>query len=102
MRGGIWKQKSDIGKVLSGFLDQLEGLKYKTKFLRCDDAGENTKQLADVCNKCGITIDHTAPHTPQQNGVVQRAFVTLRQRAMAMMFTAKFTYEYQGRCGRKM
>ena len=90
------KQKSDISKVLSGFLDQLEGFQYNTKFLRCDDAGENTKQLADVCKKRGITIEHTAPHTPQHNGVVERAFVTLRQRAMAMMFTAKFTDEYQG------
>jgi hypothetical protein len=60
----FWKQNSDIGKVLIGFLDQLEGLKYKTKVLRCDDAGENTKQLADVCKKRGIKIEHTAPHTP--------------------------------------
>jgi hypothetical protein len=91
------KQKSDSGGSLSGFLEQLEGLKYQTKLLRCDDAGENTKQLADVCKKRGINIEHTAPHTPQLNGVVECAFVILRQRAMAMMFSAKFTDEYQGR-----
>jgi hypothetical protein len=91
------KQKSDIRGVLSAFLEQLDGLKYQTKFLRCDDAGENTKQLADVCKKRGIKIEHTAPHTPQLNGVVECAFVILRQRAMAMMFSAKFTDEYQGR-----
>ncbi len=93
----FWKQKSDIGGVLSGFLDQLKGLKYKTKFLRCDDAGENTKQLADVCKKHGIKIEHSAPHTTQLNGVVERAVVTLRQCALAMMFLAKFMDEYQGR-----
>ena len=34
---------------------------------------------------------------PQLNGVVERAFVTVQQRAMAMMFVAQFTPEYQGR-----
>ena len=91
------KQKSEIGNVLDKFVEQLAGINYRTKFLRCDDAGENTKQLAAVCKRRGIKIEYTAPHTPQLNGVVERAFVTLRQRAMAMMFSAQFTDESQGR-----
>ncbi len=83
---------------LLDFKITLKGLSIKPNFLRCNDAGENTKQLTDVCKKRGIKIEHTAPHTPQLNGVVELAFVTLRQCAMAMMFSPKFTDEYQGWC----
>ena len=38
----------------------------------------------------------TAPHTPQQNGVVERKFVTIRNRACASMFAANFSDESQG------
>ena len=33
----------------------------------------------------GINFDHTAPGTPQQNGVVERAFVTVMGKARAMI-----------------
>ena len=36
-------------------------------------------------------FEYTAPGTPQQNGVVERAFVTLMGRARAMMNHAGFT-----------
>ena len=91
------KNKSDIGKALEGFLVLVSGLGYTTKYLRCDDAGENTRHLSDLCIRRGIKIEFTTPHTPQLNGVVERAFVTVRQRAMAMMFAAQFTPEYQAR-----
>jgi hypothetical protein len=35
-------------------------------------------------------MEYTSPHTPQQNGVVERAFATLKQRAVASMTAAKF------------
>lgn len=38
----------------------------------------------------GITFEYTAPGTPQQNGVVERAFATLMGRARAMMNQAGF------------
>ena len=41
-------------------------------------------------------MEFTAPHTPQHNGVVERVFVTARQRAVAMMLSVKFRDEYQG------
>jgi transposase InsO family protein len=91
------KNKSDIGEALEGFLVLLSGLGYATKYLRCDDAGENTRHLSDLCKRRGIKIEFTTRHTPQLNGVVERAFVTVCQRAKAMMFSAQFTPEYQGR-----
>ena len=36
-------------------------------------------------------MEYTAPGTPQQNGVVERAFVTVMGRARAMMNHAGFT-----------
>ncbi len=54
------------------------------KYLRCDNAGENMK-LSNVCDRYGIEIEYTAPNTPQQNGVMERGFVIIRQRAVAMM-----------------
>ena len=39
----------------------------------------------------GIIFEYTAPGTPQQNGVVERAFVTVMARARAMMNHAGFT-----------
>ena len=39
----------------------------------------------------GIIFEYTAPGTPQQNRVVERAFVTVMGRARAMMNHAGFT-----------
>ena len=90
------KKKSDIGTVIEILLSSLAGAGHKTKYVRCDDAGENTKQLRKVCENRGIKMEFTAPHTPQHNGVVERGFVIVRQRALAMMLSAKLTDEYQG------
>ena len=45
--------------------------------MRCDNTGENlalTQQCA--AEDLGIEFEFTAPDTPQQNGVVERAFAT--------------------------
>ena len=57
-----------------------------------DNAGEN-KMLARHCdeNEMSIKFEYTAPGTLQQNGVVERAFVTLIGRGRAMMNYAGFT-----------
>ena len=57
-----------------------------------DNAGEN-KMLAKSCNQneMGIKFEYTAPGAPQQNGVVERAFVPLIGRGRAMMNHAGFT-----------
>ena len=49
--------------------------------------------LAKRCdqNEMGIKFDYTAPGTPQQNGVVERAFVNLIGRGRAMMNHARLT-----------
>ena len=63
------------------------------KIIRCDNAGENKAlERESDKNELGIIFVYTAPAwTPQQNGVVERAFVTVMGRARAMMNHAGFT-----------
>ena len=46
--------------------------------IRCDNAGEN-RVLESACidKELGIVFEYTALRTPQQNGIVERAFVTM-------------------------
>ena len=62
------------------------------KIIRCDNAGEKkVLERESDKNKLGIIFEYTAPGTPQQNGVVERAFVTVMGRARAMMNHTGFT-----------
>ena len=57
-----------------------------------DNSGEN-KMLVRCCdeNEMGIKFEYTVPGTPQQNRVVERAFVTLIGRGRALMNHPRFT-----------
>ena len=87
------KRKNDRVEVIIDWLKESKN-KYKIKVqrIRMDNAGEN-KMLVKSCdqNEMGIKLEYTAPGTPQQNGVVERAFVTLIGRGRAMMNHARFT-----------
>jgi len=89
-------KKSLLASIADALLTTLKSAGYVVRFLRCDNAGENMTSLSIVCTTQGIQIEYTAPHTPQQNGVVERKFVTIRDRACASMFSAKLSDEYQG------
>ena len=73
------KKENDQIEVIIDWLKELK-TKYKIKVqrIRMDNAGEN-KMLAKSCdhNEMGIKFEYTAPGAPQQNGVVERAIVTL-------------------------
>ena len=77
-------------------IDQIKALKARyeiqVKIIRCDNAGENKAlERESDKNELGIIFEYTAPGTPQQNGVVERAFVTVMGRARARMNHAGFT-----------
>ena len=64
----------------------------QVKIIRCDNAGENkVLERESDKNELGIIFEYKAPGTPQQNGAVERAFVTVMGRARAMMNHAGFT-----------
>ena len=68
-------------------LNILKGRNEEVKYMRCDRARENVKQLKELCEEFGITPELTASNTPQMNGVVERTL----ERAMAMLYNASFT-----------
>ena len=90
------KKKSDLKKVVNRLLTTLKGAGIVVKYLRCDNAGENVKGLKEICEVNGIVLELTAPNTPQQNGVVERRFVTCRDRSQAMMLGASLDEKHQG------
>jgi len=94
---GFIHAKDLIGKVVEPILKKLKGMKRDCKFLRCDNAGENEKYLKDLCYKYGAEPEFTAPYTPQMNGVVERAFVTVRDSGLAMMLDARLTDAIQSK-----
>jgi len=84
---------------LAGFI-KLHG--YEIKFIRYDNAGEIKTAMELLQEKLGgIILEYTAPHTPQQNGVVERRVPTLKMRASAMMKDANLTIEAKRNSGQK-
>ena len=84
------KSKDEQASVLTNFVkDMLHHVKIERwKF---DNAGENkTTQAMFEKEGFGIKYEYTARETPQQNGMVERAFATLYGRARAMMMNAGF------------
>ena len=76
-------------------IDWIKALKSRheiqVKIIRCDNAGENkVLERESDKNELGI-FEYTAPGPPEQNGVVEKAFVTVMGRARAMMNHAGFT-----------
>ena len=68
--------------------------KIQVKIIRCGNPGENkVLERESDKNELGIIFEYTDPGTPQQNGAVERAFVTVMGRARAMMNHAGFTMD---------
>ena len=66
--------------------------KIQVKIIKCDNGGENkVLERESDKNELGIIFEYTAPGTSQQNGVVERAFVTFMGGARAMMNHSGFT-----------
>ena len=88
-------KKSKIKDVMELLFEKLSGCGTTVKYIRCDNAGEN-EAVKTMCEARGISMEFTAPNTPQMNGVVERKFVTIRDKALAMMLAAKLDDTHQG------
>jgi hypothetical protein len=85
------KQKTGMGTFIRKIITNLRAMGLETKYLRCDNAGEHLKAMVALCEEFNMQLELTAPDTPQQNGVVERRIVILKQRALAMMIAAGIT-----------
>ena len=85
------KKKSEVPRIMVRLVKHLkESMNCETKFLRCDNAGENVMtEIACLNAGLGIDFECTAVNTPQQNGRVERKFATLFGRVRAMLNGAR-------------
>ena len=85
------KEESDTASTILKFIKKLKSKENKpVKFIRCDNAGENSKLQEILDNKgMGIKFKYTAVDTPQQNGKVKRKFVTLYGKVRSALNAAK-------------
>ena len=87
------KKKNEQVEPIIDWIKALKARhKIQVKIIRCDNAGENkVLERESDKNELGIIFEYTAPGTPPQNGVVERAFVTVMGRARAMINHAGFS-----------
>ncbi|KAI7938875.1 hypothetical protein MJO28_014454 [Puccinia striiformis f. sp. tritici] len=85
------KQKSDVtGKLISWFEMIKTRLGRYPRFLRCDNGGEFTsKKLLDLLKTRGITIAHSSPYHPEENGEAERVNRTINDMARVMIQNSK-------------
>ncbi|KAJ0810676.1 putative RNA-directed DNA polymerase [Helianthus annuus] len=69
------------------------------KRIRCDNGGEFiSNKMVNFYDEEGIMLETTCPHTPQQNGIVERKHRHLLDTARALMFEAKLPKRFWGEC----
>ena len=80
------KAKSDLSSTVLHFLAKLQEHNYPPHIICLDNAGENLAfQKTAESKGLHLIFEFTAPNTPQQNGIVERAFATLYNRGRAML-----------------
>ncbi|KAJ0860142.1 putative RNA-directed DNA polymerase [Helianthus annuus] len=96
----LLRHKSEASLCLIGFHKLV-----KTQFdkiikrIRSDNGGEFTSnKMLDFYAKEGIILETTCPHTPQQNGVVERKHRHLLETARALKFEANLPTRFWGEC----
>ncbi|GJZ90439.1 putative RNA-directed DNA polymerase [Tanacetum coccineum] len=94
------KHKSEASKRLMDFHKMVEvQFEKQIKRIRCDNGGEFTSNnMLNFYNEKGILLETTCPHTPQQNGVVERKHRHLLETARALMFDANLPKQFWGEC----
>lgn len=89
----IIKQKSQVFECFQKFKALVENqTDKKIKIFRSDGGGEfDNKQFTDLCEREGIMHQKTAPYTPQQNGMSERANRTIMEKVRCMLYGAKLS-----------
>lgn len=94
-QSGFLHKRNQIGAFVNKVLDEQEKRGQVCSHIRCDEAGENVKHIGLICTTRNIQVEFTAPNTPQQNGVAERAITWLRLMSQSMMRDADFNVEWK-------
>uniref|UniRef100_A0A2N9J182 Integrase catalytic domain-containing protein n=1 Tax=Fagus sylvatica TaxID=28930 RepID=A0A2N9J182_FAGSY len=83
----LLKSKSEVLNTFKHFKATVENqLSKSIKFLRTDCGGEYTSNaFTDFCSTQGITHQFSCPHTPQQNGTVERKHRHIIESALTLL-----------------
>lgn len=94
--GSRSKNSEDIFEIIKDYIAYSERhTENKLKKLSIDGGGEFLNDLLiPYCKSSGIVLRVTAPHTPQQNGVAERANRTIASKARAMLIQSGLGTSY--------
>ena len=91
----LLQRKSQVVDEVEGLIVWLKGRNIICKCIRMDGGGENLP-IRKLCDLHGIVAEYTARDTPQQNGKVERAIATLKDRATADILRLKCDEKWWG------
>ena len=84
--------KDETSKCMIRILKDIASDGIKPSVLRCDNTGENKIMKESLReNNMKIRMEFTSPRTPQQNGIVERNFSVLYNKARYMFNTSGIT-----------
>ncbi|KAJ0838105.1 putative RNA-directed DNA polymerase [Helianthus annuus] len=94
------KYKNEASRCLINFHKMVEvHFRKSIKRIRSDNGGEFTSNMMkDFYDKNGILLETSCPHTPQQNGVVERKERHLLEVAHGLRFEASLPKRFWGEC----
>ena len=85
------KEKTEVENRIKEYVEYVKNrFDQKPKVIRSDNGTEYVNgRLRKYFKKEGIKVQHTAPYTPQQNGVAERKNRTLMEAARCMLIDAE-------------
>ena len=86
----LLRHKHEASTCIMHFYEMVKTqFEKKIKRIRCDNGGEFiSNRMMNFYEERGIMLETTCPHTPQQNGIVERKHRHLLDTARALMFEA--------------
>jgi len=79
------KTAKEVRECFLEFRNVFEQDGCRVKSIRTDGGGKYMKQLPELCRETGIHHEATAPYTPEQNGVAERANETICERIRVIL-----------------
>ena len=91
----LMKNKSDSYKGLTAFLKFCGQHRLTPKTFRLDnDTTFKADKFTDQCSKAGIKMEYSSPHSPHQNGLIERTWRTLAESTFAMLESSGLKVEF--------